>query len=103
MNMIIKTENGDLILTEIKNINGSLDNDEKFKKQFLRHIKESRFDFYKKEIYGFVTQGKWGDAFKLDFVGVDEEDRHQTLLKMFEEDKERANKFKARLSIFLIK
>lgn len=99
--MIIETKDGNLLLTEIQNVNGSLDNDERLKKQILQGIKESGFDHYK-SLYGFVARKDSG-GFRMDFTHNKSQERHKGLLEMFEEDKKLAIKFESKLSIFLIK
>lgn len=101
--MILETKNGRIVLTEIKNVNGSMDDDSKFKEAFLNRIKsDGRISAYKNDYFGCIVRER-GTLFKMDFTEVGDSGRYTGLLKMFEQDKEGVIENGSRLSIFLIK
>lgn len=100
MEMMVETKNLKVFLTEIQNINGSLDGDENFRNDFIERHKNSRYSDLK-EYFGLTAQ-KTGADCKMDFTTLNCEDRYTELVEFFNNDKENAEKFKRPLSIFVM-
>ena len=103
--MILDTKDGCIVLTEIKNVNGSMDNCPKMKSHMVGLVSEwvSSHRLFKENIFGFIVQEFGENHFRVNLVEIIGAERYTKLLEFFESDKVTAIEHGRRLSVFLVK